>query len=55
MKITRAAFTELFGVHLPPAAPSAWVKGIRYVFVAGTDEIDELELLLLGSVTSGKA
>jgi len=34
--------------------PSAWVKGVRYVFVAGTDEIEELELVLLGGVTSGK-
>ena len=55
MKITRQAFAELFGVHLPMGAPSAWVKGVRYVFVAGTDEIEELELLLLGGVTSGKA
>ena len=55
MKITRAVFTELFGVHLTTGAPSAWVKGVRYVFVAGTDEIEELELLLLGGVTSGKA
>jgi hypothetical protein len=55
VRITRAAFTELFGVHLPTGVPSAWVKGVRYEFVSGTDEIDELELLLLGGVTSGKA
>ena len=53
MKITREAFSELFGVHLPTGAPSAWVKGIRYEFVSGTDEIDELETLL-GGVISGK-
>ena len=53
MKITREAFSELFGVHLPTGAPSAWVKGSRYEFVSGTDEIDELETLL-GGVISGK-
>jgi len=53
VKITREAFSELFGVHLPTGAPSAWVKGIRYEFVSGTDEIDELETLL-GGVISGK-
>jgi hypothetical protein len=53
VKITRAAFTELFGVHLPMGAPCAWVRGVQYVFVAGTDEIEELERLL-GGVTSGK-
>ena len=54
MKITREAFTQLFGVHLPTGAPSAWVRGGRHEFVSGLDEIDELELLLLGVVTSGK-
>jgi hypothetical protein len=54
VKITRQAFTELFGVHLPTGAPSAWVRGVLYVFVAGNVEIEELELLLLGGVTSGK-
>jgi hypothetical protein len=29
------------------------VRGVRYVFVAGTDEIEELERLL-GGVTSDK-
>jgi len=53
MRITRAGFTELFGVHLPMGAPSAWVKGVLYVFVSGTDEIEELERLLEG-VISGK-
>lgn len=54
MKITRQVFAELFGVHVPAWSPSAWVKGTQYVFVAGKVEIDELELLLLGGVTSGK-
>jgi hypothetical protein len=54
VRLTREVFTELFGVHLPTGVPSAWVRGVRYVFVAGTDEIEELELLLLGAVTSGK-
>jgi hypothetical protein len=53
VKIKGAAFTKLFVVHLPLGAPSAWVKGVLYVFVAGTDEIEELERLL-GGVTSGK-
>jgi hypothetical protein len=53
VRITKAAFAELFGVHLPMGAPSAWVKGTRYEFVSGADEIDELERLL-GGVTSGK-
>ena len=53
MKITRQAFTELFGVHLPTGAPSAWVRGVQYEFVSGTDEIEELESLL-GGVISGK-
>jgi hypothetical protein len=53
VKITREAFSELFGVHLPTGAPSAWVKGVRYVLVAGNVEIEELERLL-GGVTSGK-
>ena len=55
MKITRPAFAELFGAHLPKCSRYAWVKGVRYVFVAGTDEIEELELLPLGGATSGKA
>lgn len=54
MKITRLAFAQLFGVHLPEWSPSAWVRGARYVFVAGSVEIEELELLLLGGVTSGR-
>ena len=53
MKITRHAFRELFGVHLPEWSRSAWVKGTRYEFVAGNVEIEELERLL-GGVTSGK-
>jgi hypothetical protein len=53
VKITRAAFTELFGVHLPAAAPSGWVKGVRYEFVSGMDKIEELESLL-GGVVIGK-
>jgi hypothetical protein len=56
VKITREVFAELFGVHLPTRVLSAWVRGVRYVFVAGNVEIDELELLLLGGViSSGKA
>jgi hypothetical protein len=55
MRITRQAFAELFGALVPAWSPSAWVKGVQYVFVAGTNEIDELERLLLGGVTSGKA
>jgi hypothetical protein len=54
VKITREAFAELFGVHLPTGAPSAWVRGVRYEFVAGNVEIEELERLL-GGVISGKA
>jgi hypothetical protein len=53
VKITRQAFTKLFGVHLPTGVSSAWVRGVRYVFVDGLSEIDELERLLEG-VTSGK-
>jgi hypothetical protein len=53
MRITREAFAELFCVHLPTGAPSAWVKGTRYEFVSGANEIDELERLC-GGVTSGK-
>jgi len=53
VKITRGAFAELFGVHLPTGAPSAWVRGMRYEFVSGADEIDELERLC-GGVTSAK-
>ena len=45
MKITRQAFAELFGVHLPEWSPSAWVKGSEYVFVDVSAEIDELERL----------
>ena len=46
MKITRRAFAKLFVVHIPLWSPSGWVKGTQYVFVAGTDEIDELEQLV---------
>ena len=55
MRITRVAFAELFGAHIPEWSPYAWVKGMRYEFVAGNVEIEELELLLLGAVTSGKS
>jgi hypothetical protein len=54
VKITREVFAELFGVHLLDWSPSAWVKGTRYEFVSGTDEIEELERLTRG-VTSAKA
>ena len=55
MKITRRAFAELLAAHIPEWLPSAWVRGIRYEFVSGVDEKGELELLLLGGVTIGKA
>jgi hypothetical protein len=54
MRITREVFAELFGAHIPEWSPSAWAKGIQYEFLGGSAEIDELELLLLGGVTSGK-
>ena len=54
MRITREVFAELFGVHLPTGVPSAWVRGVRYIFVAGNVEIEELERLL-GGVASGKS
>jgi hypothetical protein len=54
VRITREVFAELFCVHLPTGVPSVWVQGIRYEFVDGTAEIEELELLLLGGVISGK-
>jgi hypothetical protein len=52
VKITREAFAKLFDVHLPEWSRSAWVKGRQYFFVDGSVEIEELELLLLGGVTS---
>jgi hypothetical protein len=48
MRLTREAFAELFGVHLPAAVPCAWVKGVCFVFVEGTAEIEELERLCGG-------
>jgi hypothetical protein len=48
VKITREAFAKLFGTHIPEWLTPAWVKGVRYVFVAGMDEIDELERLCGG-------
>ena len=45
MKLTREAFAELFGVHLPATVPSAWVRGKCLIFVEGTAEIEELERL----------
>jgi hypothetical protein len=54
MKITRQAFADLFRTHVSERSPSAWVGGIRYVFVDGSAEIEELELLL-GAVTNEKA
>lgn len=48
MTVTREAFAELFGVHLPFAVSSAWVNGVRFVFVDGTGEIEELERLYGG-------
>ena len=55
MKITRKAFAERFGVQVPDWSGSGWVKGIQYEFVDVPTEIEELELLLLGGVTIGKA
>jgi len=52
VRLTREAFAELFGAHIPEWSPAAWVKGTRYEFVGGSAEIEELELLLLGGVTS---
>ena len=46
MKITRRAFSDLFGAHVPEWSPSAWVQGTQYVFADGTAEIEELERLL---------
>jgi hypothetical protein len=46
--------TAEFGAYLPEWSPSGWVKGRRYEFVSGMDEIDELERLL-GGATGGKA
>ena len=48
MRLTRKAFAELFGVHLPAAVPSAWVNGVCFVFVEGKAEIEELERLCGG-------
>jgi hypothetical protein len=53
VRLTRKAFAELFGAHIPEWLPSAWVNGTQYVFVAGSVEIEELERLL-GGVISGK-
>jgi len=53
MSITREAFAELFGAHVPEWSDSAWVRGVEYMFVSGTDEIDELERLM-GGVISGE-
>jgi hypothetical protein len=52
MKITRRAFADLFGAHVPEWSPSAWVQGVKYIFVAETDEIEELERLLAGVYVS---
>jgi hypothetical protein len=48
MRLTREAFAELFGVHLPAAVPCAWVRGVCFVFVEGRAEIEELERLCGG-------
>ena len=48
VKITREAFAELFGAHLPDWMGSAWVRGVQYIFVSGTGEIEELERLHSG-------
>jgi len=43
VKITRETFAELFGVHLPAWIPTAWMWGVKYTFVDGAAEIEELE------------
>jgi hypothetical protein len=53
MNVTREVFAQLFGVHLPAAVPSAWVNGVRFVFVEGTAEIEELERLYGGLCPQG--
>ena len=53
MTVTREVFAELFGVHLPAAVPSAWVSGVRFVFVEGTAEIEGLERLCGGVCSQG--
>ena len=50
MTVTREVFAELFGVHLSAAVPSAWVRGVRFVFVEGTAEIEELERLYVSDM-----
>jgi len=52
MTVTREVFAELFGVHLPAEVPSAWVKGVCFVFVEGKAEIEELEHLCGGFARS---
>ena len=53
MRLTREAFAELFGVHLPAAVPCAWVKGVCFVFVdqVGRDRIKKALLDYCGQDT----
>ena len=53
MRLTREAFAELFGVHLPAAVPCAWVKGVCFVFVdqVGRDRIKKALLDYCGRHT----
>jgi hypothetical protein len=53
MTVTREVFEELFGVHLPFGVASAWVSGVRFVFVDATAEIEELERLYSGVCPQG--
>jgi hypothetical protein len=46
VRITRAAFAALFGVHLPEWLPAAWVNGTRYVLLSGREEVGELDRLM---------
>jgi hypothetical protein len=39
VKITKAAFTELFSIHPREWSPSAWVPGVRFVFGHPENEI----------------
>jgi outer membrane biogenesis lipoprotein LolB len=54
VRITEEVFAELFGVRLPTGVLSAWVRGVRYIVVDGSAEIEKLERLI-GGMTSGKA
>lgn len=46
VKMTRAAFAILFGVHIPEWLPRVWVNGTRYVLLSGREEVGELDRLM---------